>query len=300
MRCNYRDFRSATKTSGSEKNLRASLLVNYFRISMLPLVLLLCFASLNLESEGQADDAVLTTANDLFLQARQYESNKQYYLALRSFQAAYRLFPQDKRFLREARKLANYYRGKVKLYLENGQMLLLPVLYPNGTVESKPAQPGSADDLVASFFRQYSIPIFRNDSPKCAVHTSETRVSCSTNRDDFVANCCRISRPFSVSRSPPVLSGWWWLVHGNGAHLPIHGLRRRSQRGEQQSPRIIRGYRACKDFSRRRSACSIHFGCAQPEASSFSCLTIFDLSPTKNTSLLSARPRCKLVRRTLP
>ena len=134
VRCNYRDFRSATKTSGSEKNLRASLLVNYFRISMLPLVLLLCFASLNLESEGQADDAVLTTANDLFLQARQYDSNKQYYLALRSFQAAYRLFPQDKRFLREARKLANYYRGKVKLYLENGQMLLLPVLYPNGTV----------------------------------------------------------------------------------------------------------------------------------------------------------------------
>jgi hypothetical protein len=67
------------------------------------------------------------------------------------------------------KRLASYCRGKVFLSLDNGEWVVLPVLFPQGETESKPAMPGSADDLVATFFRQHSIPIFRNNSPKCAV-----------------------------------------------------------------------------------------------------------------------------------
>jgi hypothetical protein len=140
------------------------------------MIIVLC-AFLSQKSLGQHDNSsLIETANDLFVQARQYEANKQFYISLRTFQAAYRLLPTDKRFIREAKRLASYCRGKVYLNLEVGRRLVLPVLYPPGTAEAKPAQPGSADDLVASFFRQHSIPIFRNDSPKCAIHTAGSKV----------------------------------------------------------------------------------------------------------------------------
>ncbi len=144
--------------------------------------LIIMFLLLNRASLGPSDEnPMIETANDLLVQARQFEANKQYYLSLRTFQAAYRLLPSDKRFLRELKRLASYCRGKVYLSLDSGKRVELPVLFPKGEIESKPATPGSADDLVANFFRQHSIPIFRNDSPKCAVHTAEAQVSKAAN-----------------------------------------------------------------------------------------------------------------------
>lgn len=144
---------------------------------LIALAFLIC-ALFPRKSQGEHDEnSLIETANDFFLQARQFEASKQFYLSLRSFQAAHRLLPRDRRFLREMRRLGSYCRGKVYVNLDDGRRLVLPVLYPGGSSESKPAQPGSADDLVASFFRQHSIPIFRNDSPKCAIHTAETKAS---------------------------------------------------------------------------------------------------------------------------
>ena len=50
----------------------------------------------------------------------------------------------------------------------DGSTLVLPVWIPQHVVS--PGEPGSADDMVATFFRWKRIPLFRNDSEQCSVH----------------------------------------------------------------------------------------------------------------------------------
>jgi hypothetical protein len=130
------------------------------------------------------------TSNDFFLQGRSYEEHQQYYLAIRSFQAAHRLRPIDGRFLREARRIAKHFRGTVSITVDDGRRLLLPVILPTSKEAIRPGMPGSADDLVASFFRQHGIPIFRNDSPKCAVHVAESQAGSSRSPSSREARMC--------------------------------------------------------------------------------------------------------------
>ena len=108
------------------------------------------------------------TVNDLFMRARSYEESRDSLLAMRTYQTALRVLPAD---LRIRRKLLAIHRSVVATVPvhHDGRILLLPIFGRPSTVPA-PATPGSADSLVAAFFRWQKIPIFRSDSDKCAAH----------------------------------------------------------------------------------------------------------------------------------
>ena len=95
---------------------------------------------------GQAsDDALLGTVNDLYVQAREFEDERQMLTALRTLAAAARLLPSDARVRRKLRQVHARVRAVVPVQ-HGGETLVMPVW-----VHETPApvgEAGSADDMV--------------------------------------------------------------------------------------------------------------------------------------------------------
>lgn len=91
------------------------------------------------------------TANNLYVIAKTQEGQGEILLAMRTFTAAYRLLPKDKRFLTNARRIAGNAMGVVRLEHES-VCYNIPVLKPPINLGSQmpplPLIAGSADNQV--------------------------------------------------------------------------------------------------------------------------------------------------------
>eukprot|EP00961_Rhodomonas_salina_P101504 1365858-Rhodomonas_salina.1 len=144
------------------------------------------------DAAGSVDAATQGTANELYVKARTYEDQKQLLHALRTFKAGQRLVPNDARFRKKLKQLAAMIKGYIAVEGSSTRCgalafqscgdkpspnavhggVRLPVLVPSGAHALTPGSPGSADDLVATFFKWQRIAIFRNDSDQCAIHSA--------------------------------------------------------------------------------------------------------------------------------
>ncbi|KAJ1476670.1 hypothetical protein T484DRAFT_1824159 [Baffinella frigidus] len=131
-------------------------------------VLLALLSSATHAQQDTSQEWAENTVNDLFMRARSYEDSSDQLLAMRTYQTALRVLPSD---LRIRRKLLAIHRSVVATVpvKHDGRILLLPIFGRPHPVPA-PATPGSADSLVAAFFRWHKISIFRSDSGKCAAH----------------------------------------------------------------------------------------------------------------------------------
>jgi hypothetical protein len=132
------------------------------------LCIILCLAQTHdaHRSSEAYDDAVLRTANDLYMQARALEDSEQMLTAMRTLRAVSRLLPKDARVKKKLRQIHAQARGTVDVTHE-GTTYVMSVWVPREPVF--PHEPGSADDMVATFFKWKRIPIFRKDSTTCMV-----------------------------------------------------------------------------------------------------------------------------------
>ena len=92
-----------------------------------------------------SDDALLRTANDLYMQARSFEDSQMMLLAMRTLMAAARLLPTDTRVIKKRQQIHAQVSAVVAVPFE-GETLALPVWIPQ--TPSTPGQVGSADDMV--------------------------------------------------------------------------------------------------------------------------------------------------------
>lgn len=91
------------------------------------------------------EDAILRTANDLYMQARAFEDSSQMLTAMRTLTAALRLLPTDARIAKKLRQVQAQAISSVAVPYE-GNTLAMPVWIPQ--ILSHPGEPGSADDMV--------------------------------------------------------------------------------------------------------------------------------------------------------
>lgn len=112
---------------------------------MLAVLAAICMVQPVRVQHGSADEALIGTVNDLYMQARTFEDGSRMLLAMRTLTTAARLLPSDARVMKKLRNVHRNVVAVVAVSYENSTFAM-PVWRPK--VRGFASEPGSADDMV--------------------------------------------------------------------------------------------------------------------------------------------------------